>query len=388
MRRLLMLLPALLAACGPNAAPPAASAPAAKVTGAVPEAALATLTLTDAATTRLGIETTQVERRRIAATRSLGGEILPAGGTQVTVTAPVAGTLSAEAPTPVVGAPLASGAPVLTLIPLAPAERDVRVEAERVVAEAVGRQAMAAKRAQRARLLAQDGSGSLRASEEATADLAVADAALTAARERLVLAAQGVSASGAIRLRSPRAGVLRALYANAGQTVAAGAPLFDVVGLDTVWLRVPVFAGDLDAIDRRASVEVVSLGATPGTSGRTATPIAAPPTADLATAGVDLFYRLANADASLHPGQRVSVRVPLAAGAEQLVVPRGAVLFDALGGTWVYEARAGGVFVRQRVMLIDTIGETAVLGQGPTPGTRVVTTGAAELFGTEFGVGK
>ncbi len=84
----------------------------------------------------------------------------------------------------------------------------------------------------------------------------------------------------------------------------------------------------------------------------------------------------------------MSVRVPLAAGAEHLVVPRGAVLFDALGGTWVYEARDGGVFVRQRVTLIDTIGETAVLGQGPAPGTRVVTTGAAELFGTEFGVGK
>ena len=388
MRRLLMLAPALLAACGPNATPPAASAPAAKVTGAVPEAALATLTLTDAATTRLGIETAQVERRRIATTRSLGGEVLPAGGAQLTVTAPVAGTLSADAPSPVVGSAVASGALVLTLVPLAPAERDVRVEAERVVAEAVGRQEMAAKRAQRARLLAQDGAGSLRASEEAAADLAVADAALAAARERLALAAQGVSASGAIRLTSPRAGVLRALYANAGQTVAAGAPLFDIVGLDTVWLRVPVFAGDLDAIDRRAPVEVVSLGASPGASGRTGTPIAAPPTADLATAGVDLFYRLANVDASLRPGQRVSVRVPLAAGAEHLVVPRGAVLFDALGGTWVYEARAGGVFVRQRVTLIDTIGETAVIGQGPTPGTRVVTTGAAELFGTEFGVGK
>lgn len=388
MRRLLMLAPAFLAACGPNAAPPAASAPAAKVTGAVPETALATLTLTDAATTRLGIETAPVERRRIAITRSLGGEVLPAGGAQVTVTAPVAGTLSADAPSPVVGAAVASGALVLTLVPLAPAERDVRVEAERVVAETVGRQEMAAKRAQRARLLAQDGAGSVRAAEEAAADLAVADAALTAARDRLALAGQGVSASGAIRLTSPRAGVLRALYANAGQTVAAGAPLFDVVGLDTVWLRVPVFAGDLDAIDRRAPVEVVSLGAAPGVTGRTATPIAAPPTADLATAGVDLFYRLANADASLRPGQRVSVRVPLAAGAEQLVVPRGAVLFDALGGTWVYEARDGGVFVRQRITLIDTIGETAVLGQGPAPGTRVVTTGAAELFGTEFGVGK
>ena len=388
MRRLLMLAPVLLSACGPDAAVPAAVPPAAKVAGAVPETALATLTLTEAATSRLGIETAQVERRRIATTRSLGGEVVPAGGAQLTVTAPLAGTLATDTPAPAVGAAVARGAVVLTLVPLAPAERDVRVEAERVVAEAVGRQEMAAKRAERARQLATDGAGSVRASEEATADLAVADAALTAARERLALAAQGVSASGAIRLTSPRAGVLRALYANAGQTVAAGAPLFDVVGLDTVWLRVPVFAGDLDAIDRRASVEVVSLGSTSGASGRTAAPIAAPPTADLATAGVDLFYRLANADASLRPGQRVSVRVPLTAGAEHLVVPRGAVLFDALGGTWVYEARAGGVFVRQRVTLIDTVVETAVLGQGPTSGTRVVTTGAAELFGTEFGVGK
>lgn len=388
MRQLLIVLPTVLAACGPNAVSPAASAPAAKVTGAVPEAALASVTLTAAATARLGIETAPVERRRISTTRSLGGEIVPAGGAQLSVTAPVAGTLSAGAPAPVVGTTLTSGALVLTLVPLAPAERDVRVEAERAVGEAVGRHEMAAKRAQRARTLAQDGSGSVRASEEAVADLAVADAALTAARKRLALAARGVSASGGIRVTSPKAGVLRALYADAGQTVAAGAPLFDVVGLEPVWLRVPVFAGDFDALDRRASVTVVPLGATPGDVGRTATPIAAPPTADVATAGVDLFYRLGNADGSLRPGQRVSVRVPLVTGAEHLVVARGAVLFDALGGTWVYEARGGGVFVRRRITLIDTIGETAVLSQGPAPGTRVVTTGAAELFGTEFGVGK
>jgi hypothetical protein len=34
------------------------------------------------------------------------------------------------------------------------------------------------------------------------------------------------------------------------------------------------------------------------------------------------------------------------------------------------------------------VGESAVLDQGPPTGTRVVTAGAAELFGTEFGVGK
>jgi len=228
----------------------------------------------------------------------------------------------------------------------------------------------------------------VRASEESQADLVAADAALKAARDRLALAARGVSASGSILLASPQAGLLRALFATPGQTVGAGAPLFDVIAIDSVWLRVPVFAGDLESIDRRAPVEVVPLGTPPGSKGTRATPVSAPPTADPATAGVDLFYTLANPGGSLRPGQRVSVRLPLRSSGERLVVPRASVLFDAFGGTWVYEARDGGVFQRQRVALVDLVGDFAVLGQGPAPGTRVVTSGAAELFGTEFGVGK
>jgi multidrug resistance efflux pump len=277
---------------------------------------------------------------------------------------------------------------VLTIIPLAPAERDVRIEAERTVAEAVGRQDMAAKRSERARQLTRDGSGSRRAAEEAQADLAVADAALKAARDRLALAASGVSASGTIRLEAPHAALLRTLYARPGQTVAAGAPLFDLVQLEALWVRVPLYAGDIDAVDRQAPVELVVLGAASGTPGVAATPVAAPPTADAATAGVDLFYRVANRGRSLRPGQRVSVRVPLRSRQARLVVPHASLLFDAFGGTWVYEARDGGVFVRRRVALADVVGETAVLQQGPAVGTRVVTLGAAELFGTEFGVGK
>ncbi len=41
-----------------------------------------------------------------------------------------------------------------------------------------------------------------------------------------------------------------------------------------------------------------------------------------------------------------------------------------------------------RVAMADVVGDAAVLRQGPSPGTRVVTVGAAELFGTEFGAGK
>jgi cobalt-zinc-cadmium efflux system membrane fusion protein len=378
----------LEASCRRDSSAPAALPPPAKVDAAVAETALTTLTLTSEAQKRLGIETARVEHRTIARNRTLGGEIVPAGGTQITVTAPVAGTLGGEAQVPAVGSDLTKGQTVLSLIPLAPAERDVRIEAERAAAEAAGRQELASKRAERTRQLVRDGSGSVRAAEEAQADLVVADAALKAARDRLALASRGVSAAGAILIEAPQAALLRTLFARPGQAVSAGAPLFDLVALETVWLRVPLYAGDIDTIDRRAPAEVVPLGAPSSVRGVAATPVAAPPTADPITAGMDIVYSIANRDRTLRPGQRVTVRMPLRTRQDSLVVPRAAVLYDASGGTWVYEARDPGVFVRQRVALVDIVGDTAVLDQGPRAGTPVVTTGAAELFGTEFGVGK
>jgi len=264
----------------------------------------------------------------------------------------------------------------------------VRIEAEWAVAEAVRQQEMLAKRAERARQQMRDGSGSQRAAEEALADLAVGDAGLKAARDRLALASRAVNASGAIPLVAPLAALLRTLHAIPGQTVSAGAPLFDLLALKTVWLKVPLYAGDIDTIDRRARAEVVPLGVDSSVRGIPATPIAAPATADAGAARIDLLYRITNRDRIFTPGQRVSVRMPLCTTAESLVVPRAAVLYDSFGGTWVYEARDGGTFVRQRVVLADMIGDMAVLRQGPPAGTRVVTIGAAELFGTEFGARK
>ena len=86
--------------CGRDAAPPASAPAAAKVTAAVPETTLTTLTLTGEAQKRLGIETGVAERRTITRSRSVGGEIVPAGGAEITVTAPVAGTLGSGGRTP------------------------------------------------------------------------------------------------------------------------------------------------------------------------------------------------------------------------------------------------------------------------------------------------
>ena len=224
---------------------------------------------------------------------------------------------------PAVGSHVEKGQIVLTLVPLAPAERDVRIEAERAVAEAVGRQEMAAKRAERARQLARDGSGSQRAAEEAQADLAVADAALKAARDRLALAARGVNAIGrdpARRAHTPPC--------CARCTRRRGRPSAPARRCSTWWpsrrsgCESRCTPATSTPIDRRAPAEVVPLGAPSSVRGVAAAPVAAPPTADATTAGVDLFYSIANRDRTLHPGQRVTVRLPLRTREESLVVPR------------------------------------------------------------------
>lgn len=69
------------------------------------------------------------------------------------------------------------------------------------------------------------------------------------------------------------------------------------------------------------------------------------------------------------------------------IVPYSSVLYDLTGGTWVYVHADPMTFVREAVK-IDTIkGENVYLNDGPPPGTKVLATGVAQVFGTEVGVG-
>ena len=74
-------------------------------------------------------------------------------------------------------------------------------------------------------------------------------------------------------------------------------------------------------------------------------------------------------------------------GAPRRVIPYSAVLYDAKGDTWVYVNPEPLSYVRERVTVAYIQGDQAVLTDGPPEGTPVVTVGAAELYGTEFGVG-
>ena len=77
------------------------------------------------------------------------------------------------------------------------------------------------------------------------------------------------------------------------------------------------------------------------------------------------------------------------AGAEggtvsQKAVPYSAVLYDVNGSTFVYTSPEPLTFVRAPITVDYIEGDSAVLLDGPSTGSAVVTVGAAELFGAEF----
>ena len=95
-------------------------------------------------------------------------------------------------------------------------------------------------------------------------------------------------------------------------------------------------------------------------------------------------YEVTASDHGLHPGQRVHVRVPHPdSGKPQKVIPYSAVLYDARGNSWTYTNPEPLVFVRHRIDVEYIEGDRAVLRQGPATSEKVVTAGAAELFGVE-----
>jgi hypothetical protein len=72
---------------------------------------------------------------------------------------------------------------------------------------------------------------------------------------------------------------------------------------------------------------------------------------------------------------------------QRLVIPYAALLYDANGATWTYTSPEARVFERAPVTVDFIKGDRVVLTEGPSAGTKVVTVGAQELLGAEFGVG-
>ena len=379
-----IVLAVLVAGCSrPDPAPAKHENPA-TVEHPRTEAELSTIKLTADAVKRLGIETVTVRTDAAPATRTLGAEVVVPEGRSLVVTAPVAGTLTGTGPR--AGARVRRGERLMTIEPLVPADRDQRIEAQRAVTAAEAEDTAARQRLQRLEQLLKDGAASARSVEEARAQHQVSQAGLTAARQRLQGASRNpVGAQGELIVSAPFDGIVQRVSAVPGQTVAASAALLELAQVDTLWVRVAVYAGDIATVDDGQPAMVRRLGAS-GAPVR-ATRVAAPLQGDPASASVDLYYALAGTSNGLRPGERVLAELSLRSAEKGLVVPDAAILYDIHGATWVYEDLGGNAFVRRRVEIARHAGDRAVVRRGLAEGKKIVTAGAAELFGAEFGAG-
>ncbi len=322
MRYILILLPFALAACSDT--PTKYTIPPSHAELVAHESEILRLKLTTEAQKRLGIATIRVDEGSATASRPVSGEI---------VAPPIA----------------AGGVPIGSLANLQ------QIGVQQAIADGeVARTAAQARLAKiaftRADALVLEEAGSIRARDEAAAALAAADAALTASRQQRQL---------------------------------LGPPIAALNSQSTVWVRVSVFGSDIDAVQHSAQVMVQPLGE--GGAQRTARPVQALPSADAAAGTVDLYYTLPNHDRTYRVGQRVAVDLPLGNRMKGLSVPSSAIVRDIHGGEWVYQKTAQDTYVRQRIAVTSEVNGQALLSQGLARGAEVVTAGAAELFGTEFG---
>lgn len=73
---------------------------------------------------------------------------------------------------------------------------------------------------------------------------------------------------------------------------------------------------------------------------------------------------------------------------QRLTIPYSSVIYGAHGETWVYLNPEPLHFVRSEIKVDFTLdGKQTILIEGPPVDSKVVTVGAAELYGTEYEVG-
>jgi hypothetical protein len=84
--------------------------------------------------------------------------------------------------------------------------------------------------------------------------------------------------------------------------------------------------------------------------------------------------------------KRLDIRTaPVRNDGGRTVIPYAAVLYDPTGETWTYTNPEHLVFVRKDISVRRIEGNRAFLRAGPSVGTPVVTVGATELWGVEYG---
>ncbi|HKY00103.1 MAG TPA: efflux RND transporter periplasmic adaptor subunit [Steroidobacteraceae bacterium] len=203
-----------------------------------------------------------------------------------------------------------------------------------------------------------------------------------AARERLIVLGvpepairrieQTRKADATITVLAPVAGVVTELAVREGTAFMAGAPLFRINGLDSVWVNAEVPEAQVAAIPPGSAVAVTAV-AWPGVTfeGRVAALL---PEVNPDTRTLPVRIAIDNPDRKLTPGMFVSLEFAGQAGEPRLVVPSEAVIVTGERSVVIVARPDGGFDVAQVTTGAEAGGRTAILS-GLAEGQSIVLSG-------------
>jgi len=313
----------------------------------------------------------------------VSGEITTPPSGQADVGASVAGMVVASpAGLPLPGQTVRRGE-LLASIAAVPAAPEDAARAELAVAEAEARLQAARAAVERATRLLADRAIAQRELDEARRELGVAEESVRSARRARDLYSGAASGRGAgtHQVTAPLDGVVVAVHATAGKSVASGELLFRVVDFSELWIRARVpeqdaarlsahqdasialpgveTALELAVTGNDASASVVNIGRTVDPDSRT----------------VDVIYALRRPDERLRVGGMVRVGVPIDEPWHGVIVPRSAVLDD--DGRFVVYVQVEGESFEERAVRLGPGSQSQVgIASGVGAGERVVSRGA------------
>ena len=351
--------------------PARAIAPATTAGGSEP----VEVTLTPEAVQRAGIKTDVVRQQATAASVAVPGTVTPNAYRETKASALVGGIVRSVAVE--LGSSVSRGQPLAVIFSTELADAQMKYLSGQAMLVADHQ-----KRERTEKLLA-IGAASRQELEEITAVHTAHETEVAAARQRLLLL--GLSPQRVAALRSaadivselavpaPSNGVVIARSANPGQVVSAGAELFAVADLSSVWVIGDLYEKDFATVRVGSEATVSVPSASQPVRGRVAY---IDPRVDPATRTAKVRVEVPSPGGALRLGMFVTVSFG-APSAIATVIPRTAV--QSVGDrSVVYVAATGDEprFIERQVTLGAPVGDVVQVLSGLKPGERIVTEGS------------
>lgn len=200
---------------------------------------------------------------------------------------------------------------------------------------------------------------------------------LRAAREALRgLGGGGLASGGRLPIRAPISGEIVRRHISPGGRIEAGAPLFTIIDLSIVWLRVNVPSAQaalvtprsaagftLEGSDRRhEAYAVLSVGSV----------------IDSVTRTLPVIYQVPNAGGTIKVGQNARVQVATGQRVSGTLIPVSALL-DEDGRAVAYVQREGESFEKRELTLAGRQSDMVLVAAGINAGERVVNGAAYQV---------